>query len=607
MAPTLNWIQLVRAQVDRLAEAGVPVRPFAVLSPDGIVLSVIGSPEERLPNWAEGADWGAGAAGHTAVAEALAAGRPALVGPAADTRADLQAFTTAAAPVRTPDGAVVGCLLTLSRGRPDHLLLQAVAALALAVQADLNLQDAAEQALLHSRAQKEIVETISEGFMAMDRRGVVTYLNRVGGEILGLDPDQTIGRHILDVVDFRPEILNVLETGKGWVDREFFIDMPRGRIHLLKSAIPVFDAAGQVSGVIDTFREIKHVRNLVTRMVGAQAVFSFSDIVGESALLREAVEHARAASRTVSTVLIQGESGTGKELFAQAIHRASARAAGPFVTIDCTAMPRELVESELFGYAEGAFTGAIKGGRPGKFELAHGGTIFLDEIGEMPLDLQAKLLRVLQTHTITRVGGHEPIPVDIRIIAATNRRLPDEVRARNFRADLFYRLNVVTVLIPALRDRPEDIPLLARHFLHKIGRRLNKPRLRLDARALRLITAYSWPGNVRELENAIERAINLAPGEEILPEHLPAAVRAVGDPYSGPVRVGGGAYPAVPIGAPDASFQLRVHEREAVARALAAAGGNRSRAARMLGISRSTLYEKMSRFGLDAPRRSPFQ
>lgn len=218
---------------------------------------------------------------------------------------------------------------------------------------------------------------------------------------------------------------------------------------------------------------------------------------------------AKLAASSVSTVLLNGESGTGKELFAQAIHNASSRRRGPFIAINCGALPRDLIESELFGYDEGAFTGARKGGQLGKFEFANGGTIFLDEIGDMPLETQVKLLRVLQERQITRLGGHKAIPVDIRVIAATNRNLEQLVEQGNFRSDLFYRLNVMSITIPPLRERAEDTVLLTQNMLRKISKKLNKKIVRISTGFFQSIRNYSWPGNVRQLENVLERCINL--------------------------------------------------------------------------------------------------
>ncbi|BDG59888.1 sigma-54 interaction domain-containing protein [Caldinitratiruptor microaerophilus] len=320
---------------------------------------------------------------------------------------------------------------------------------------------------------------------------------------------------------------------------------------------------------------------------GAAARYTFDDLVGRSPAFLRAVGLARAASRVEANVLLEGESGTGKELFAQAIHRASRRGGGPFVAINCAAIPRELIASELFGYAAGAFTGARPGGNPGAFEAASGGTLFLDEVGEMPVDLQAALLRVLEERAVVRVGSRTPVPVDVRVIAATNRNLEQEVRRGRFRLDLFFRLNVIHIVLPPLRERREDIPLLVRHFLAGFappGALPSEPGPEVAA----ALAARDWPGNVRELRNVVERAVLLG-GPNPSPDDFRLALGA--GPGAGP--------------SPEAG--QRESERERLRAVLEATGGNRVRAAALLGIARSTLYRRMSRLGLagEAGPRGP--
>ncbi|MDI7248053.1 MAG: sigma 54-interacting transcriptional regulator [Bacillota bacterium] len=314
---------------------------------------------------------------------------------------------------------------------------------------------------------------------------------------------------------------------------------------------------------------------------------SFDDIYGASHQIRVAKDLAERAARSGSTVLLLGESGVGKEVFARAIHAASSRRGGPFVSVNCAAIPDNLMESELFGYVEGAFTGAAKGGKPGKFELASGGTIFLDEIGDMSLQLQAKLLRVLQTHKIERVGGTREIDVDVRVMAATNKDLKAMVEQGTFRLDLYYRLNVVTIRIPPLRERIEDIPLIISRSLAKLSARCPTKVTSVSPEALRILLDYDWPGNVRELENVLERALNLADGEVIEVEHLPEHV----------VSAARGASRLAVQRAGEALDDVVARaEQEALLEALKATNNNRSRAAKKLGISRSAFYEKLRKY-----------
>ncbi len=317
------------------------------------------------------------------------------------------------------------------------------------------------------------------------------------------------------------------------------------------------------------------------------ARFTMADVIGNSEALAQVKKLALKAAQGNSSVLLLGESGTGKEMFAHAIHLASARRDCPFVPVDCSAIPRELLEAELFGYAPGAFTGASKEGKPGRFELARGGTILLDEIGELPVELQSKLLRVLQDRRIVKVGGTIPIPVDFRLIAATNRDLESLVVQGQFRRDLMYRLDIIRMEIPALRERPEDIPLLVEYFW-EVKRRETGNTAKLSAEALWLLEQYSWPGNVRELANLVERLLVTSSKPIIEPHDLPLAFcQSQMSPLS------------------FAPFQLELvsaeAERRTLERAICQTKGNRNKAAQLVGLSRATFYRKLKRYKLTDP------
>jgi DNA-binding NtrC family response regulator len=307
-------------------------------------------------------------------------------------------------------------------------------------------------------------------------------------------------------------------------------------------------------------------------------------IVGESPRMLDAFKTVARVSKSTATVLVRGESGTGKELIARTIHERSARSRGPFVAVNCAAIPENLLESELFGHEKGAFTGAI-GRRIGRFERASGGTLFLDEIGDMSLSLQAKILRVLQEREVERVGGTAPVPVDVRLIAATHRDLDKDVRAGRFREDLFYRLAVVTVQLPSLRERGEDMRVLAEHYLQRYAREYNRPVHSISREALSILRAYPWPGNVRQLRNVIESAVLLADGDTLLPCHLSQELQA----------------PDVAIGGHDpevAMLTLSELERRHISRVLAASSGQMNVAAEILGIHRNTLRRKLAEYGI---------
>jgi transcriptional regulator with PAS, ATPase and Fis domain len=328
----------------------------------------------------------------------------------------------------------------------------------------------------------------------------------------------------------------------------------------------------------------------VVRRIGNEVYFSnqppapnadpFESLIGTSPIFTRLIEIARKAARSSSNILIEGESGTGKELLAKAIHEGS-RPHAPFIAINCGSIPRELLNSELFGYEEGSFTGAKKGGRPGKFELANRGTIFLDEIGEMPLDMQVGLLRFLEDRSVTRIGGQHPRTLDVRIISATNRNLADEVKKGNFREDLYYRLNVVYFKMPSLFERPQDIPLLANHLLHRLCERQKIDKIAFEEEVVNHLKSYHWPGNVRELQNVIESSMIISNGRTITVDCLPAAFGGMEDEV-------------------DRCSVNRLDEcqKAAIIETLVQFNGNISKSAQALGITRTTLYKKMSQMNI---------
>jgi DNA-binding NtrC family response regulator len=333
-------------------------------------------------------------------------------------------------------------------------------------------------------------------------------------------------------------------------------------------------------------------------------------LIGESNAIKQIYGVVEKVANTPSTVLITGESGTGKELIARALHENSSRHGGPFIKINCAAIPKTLMESELFGYEKGAFTGAV-GAKPGRFELAHGGTLFLDEIGEIPIEMQVKLLRVLQESEFERVGGIKTIKVDVRLVTATNRDLLQEIGAGTFREDLFYRLNVVPIHIPPLRERHEDIPLLVDHFITKFNERLRKQVTSIAPDAIERLVAHSWPGNIRELENLMERTVLFCEEPQIRVSDLPPEISQLA-PLPAPVAAPGeaaAALTAAGLAAGSLKEAVRAQtervERELIQRALDETGGNVTQAARKLKISRKSLQTKMKEFGLRGVAASP--
>ncbi|MBC3301620.1 sigma 54-interacting transcriptional regulator [Pseudomonas sp. SWRI18] len=476
----------------------------------------------------------------------------------------------AAAPIKNAQGQTLAMLtLTAEPGWFHFHTLGTVQAAADAVSRQMALQVLLEE-------QQTVLEVLNEGLVVLDERGCIKAINRYARQLFGVGleligrPFQQLGRSELGEV-----------IGEPVRDRDCTFHLQdRSQLACLVSVCPL-----EQGGVIVSLRENRRIREITRRIVGTQARYTFDTIQGTSRAIQDALHLARIASRSDSTTLILGESGTGKELFAQAIHNASERSNGPFVAVNCGAIPRDLVQSELFGHVEGAFTGSARGGAAGKFELADGGTIFLDEIGDMSFDAQVSLLRVLQEGEISRVGAKSARQVDVRIIAATHRNLSQAVAEGAFREDLYYRLNVLNLTVPPLRMRRDDIPLLARHFLTRCARSLRKSVQGFSPQALALLSAHGWPGNVRELENAIERATNLAMSELIEPGDLPLDTKP---------RLPARAYESQP------TQDLSSHEMHAIVAALKNTGGNIRLAAQQLNVSRGGLYNKMSRFGLSA-------
>lgn len=450
-------------------------------------------------------------------------------------------------------------------------------------------QQAEELRQLYNRS-RALLESISDGLLAVDRDGLVVEANTVAQRIFGQQQRHLKNCPIDELAEDKPPLREWLRRGEQFSQRVLTLNTAAGRVAVMANLQPILDAGAQATGAVLTFREMGEVGRLVNRVIGVQRTFTFDDIIGSSPIIEKTKELARIAAGTSSNILIHGETGTGKEVFAQAVHNASAYSEGPFLAVNCAALPRDLIESELFGYVEGAFTGASKKGRLGKFELASGGTLFLDEIGEIPPEVQVKLLRVLQEKAIVRVGGDRTIPVNCRVITATNRDLHRAVIEHKFRQDLLYRLDVMTIEVPPLRERWGDIPLFVAQFIENFSQRNGKQVKGLIDDVMARLNTYSWPGNVRQLENAIEHAVALAKENLVQWEDLPAHLQsAVGGEDPGPE--------------PQDSFAKARHNYELAtkhmyAEALRAEEGDITKAAELLGISRATLYRHLRRHGL---------
>lgn len=446
-----------------------------------------------------------------------------------------------------------------------------------------------------SNIYQTLLRAVDDAITIVDRTGKVVAWNPKAEDLYETSANDMIGSHITDF--FKEDsvvLMSTLNEGKG-VIRQY--NQPQQGVHVLINTLPIL-AEGKVIGGISVERDITEIVKLNDELTNTTAYIHdleskievkhfddpFHKIKGRSEALKASINLAKKVALTDATVMITGESGVGKELFAQAIHKASPRSNGPFVDLNCGAIPAALFESELFGYEKGAFTGAIKEGKTGKIGAANGGTLFLDEIGELPLELQVKFLRVLQEKQYYRVGGTTPIPIDVRIISATNRELENMVENGSFREDLYYRLNVVSIPIPPLKDRMEDLPELVQLFLNEFSIKYNKPVPMIDPELMITMTHSPWNGNIRQLKNTIERMMIFAEDNIITPEQLPnELVRST---------------PQRQLNIPKETEQSAEDEKSKIVHLLQKTYGNKSAAAKMLGISRVTLYNKMKKYGL---------
>jgi sigma-54 dependent transcriptional regulator, acetoin dehydrogenase operon transcriptional activator AcoR len=435
-----------------------------------------------------------------------------------------------------------------------------------------------------------IFNSITNGIIAVDNTGIIQDFNDLARKSLGLDDSMRGSRNIDTITSYKPSLASIISQGNELDNRVVTFITPASKFAAVVTTRSFHDTSGEHRGSVISFRPMEDTVKLLSRFTSQRPRYTFEDIIGYSTTLSETVKLARLAAQTNSNVLIIGESGTGKELFSQAVHNASPVVDGPFIPVNCAAIPKDLIESELFGYAEGAFTGARKGGYIGKFEQATGGTIFLDEIGDMPLDLQMKLLRVLQEKMIQRVGSEHIIPVSARVIAATNRDLKKAIQNGDFREELFWRLNVLTIQIPPLRDRKIDIPEFIQSFIEKFSKSSGKQISGIDPGVLKKLMDYSWKGNVRELENAIEHAVLIAQSHTISWDDIPSSLKDRMDE-----ETKGAAFTG------DLTEINRTRDessRKLFREAILLAKGDISVAAKKLGMSRATLYRRLKKAGM---------
>jgi len=455
-----------------------------------------------------------------------------------------------------------------------------------------------------AEVQTAIINAMYDGVYITDGSGYTIDVNDAYVRMTGIPREELVGRHMQDLVDsgyFDSSVsLMVLDQKRPLS----IIDNIRGGVRCLTTGTPVFDSEGRIIRVVSCVRDMTDLAELNKRLAEAEErskqyheelehlrrqQLRETLIAGQSEVMKSLFSQMRVASGVDVTVLIMGETGVGKELVAKEIHRMSPRRAGPFIGVNCAAIPGSLLESEMFGYEKGAFTGAKPGGKPGMFELARGGTIFLDEIGEMGIDVQAKLLRVLQEKEVTRVGGTHSRTLDVRIIAASNVNLEERVNKGLFREDLYYRLHVLPLVVPPLRERPEDIPVLVNHFLKRLNSKYGRNK-RLDPLALERLMEYSWPGNVRELENLMERLMIVCPGDLVSAKELVGLLHGDSQAAPSPSQI---SYETEP----NLERAVSELERRYISRALAEHGSTH-KAARALGVSQPTVLRKARKYGI---------
>lgn len=557
---------------------------FAIIlcNKEGYLIDVIGDGEVMQKadelNFVKGALWTEEAVGTNAIGTALFLDKPIQTMGAEHYGISQHSWTCSAAPIHDEEGKIIGCINMSGNYHDAHShTLAIVTAAAQSIQKQLAL-------MVSSKLMNITFDSISEGMIVTDENLKIKRVNDRAASILSMTKETMLRMNIEEVLKNVNFSDLIDKNSKAFNNLECDLQVKNNRIKCVASVVPM-KSNNRLMGVVITFSETKNVHKLVNKVVGYQASYNFDDIITKDGKMKSIIQLAKKAARSECNILIEGKSGTGKELIAQSIHNYSSRSEGPFVAVNCASIPRELVESELFGYDRGAFTGAAREGHPGKFELADGGTIFLDEIGELPLDIQSKLLRVLDNNKIVRVGGTYEKALDVRIIGATNRTLKEEIKRKSFREDLYYRLNVINIKTIPLVERKDDIEELAKYFVEKLNSKNFTAKKVMTKAYIKQLMRYDWPGNVRELRNVVEKDYYLCEGNLISAGCFNEEASTGLDNKDEP-----------------AVIPMEVLEKNSIKNALKACEGNIVKAARLLNISRATMYRKIKKHSINNER-----
>ena len=554
---------------------------FSVMLTDGngYVLETIGDEEimkkaEEL-NFLKGAIWTEEAVGTNAIGTAIHIDQPLQTIGTQHYCKTQHSWTCSAAPIHDEKGNVIGCIDMSGESGKAHIhTLGMVITAAYSIESQMEI-------IRSNTLINATFSSINDGMIILDENMKISKLNEQACEILGYSSQELTKKDMNLITKDRELKSEISAIDEYYQNLDYAIYTRDGKmIKCIIKAVPV-KSSGKSMGTVITFKPSSQINKIVNKVAGYKAVYRFRDIVTNDRKMKETISYARKIADTDCSVMITGESGTGKELFAQAIHNHSYRAEEPFLAINCALIPGELIESELFGYEKGAFTGADKSGRPGKFEIADGGTVFLDEIGEMPLEMQSKLLRFLDNKKINRIGASYEKTVDVRIIAATNRDLLEEISKNNFRLDLYYRLSVMNIEIIKLDDRKEDIELLARHFTEKLNEAHDKKKT-LSSWYIDSLKSRSWKGNVRELQNVVFRDYYLCESDELT--------------VSSGEMIMNDLEPEKQKNVPSEIIDIGQAEAANIMTVLSSCGWDVQRAAEIFGMSRATLYRKMKKY-----------